>query len=540
MAVRLGYLLGTDADTFPFAGLEVFVNRMSAAWLMTSIFYVPEADTAVLQRFSDYHLIPQEDRAGWAGLVSAGIVKGHDVGLLDPLGVITQGQFSALLLNTVHTVLSAGQHSDLDIQNALINTDGVHIAGATAHTLFVSEGARHGDVLLSDVTAAQMVVRGGGLSIENSQIGEMQVRSYTNTNAVRVRAHNSDIDTVYISSVLATVYLEGQYDNVVVDWTFAPVLIMGAVDELTISGTAAKVMIAEGGSVGTLNITEYSNGFTLVIDGAVNQLNVAADNGIVLGDGVLEHYDIASDGVHIQMTSLPAENIGGTPNNPETGVSRPRPPVPPALNDDDSSDDSSGSDGWTAPPRPPVNPPPDDKNDNDNDNESDNDGETPPVAPPDGNDNDSSNDDAPVNPPNGNDNDESSVDPPPDKNDDESPTDPPDGNDDNEPPTDSNDNDLYPPDNGNNNDNNNDSDNDTPITPPPNTVIRDEDGNIFITDENSIVIPIPPGSPFHHILYNLTEVDQIQTQNGEIIAITMNTPAPFTLVPEFLNHTAPI
>ena len=125
-----------------------YISRLGAALWVARAFHMPAGDPGILSRFPDYYLVPEADRPTVAGLVAVGIIQGHgagyDAGLLDPLGIFTNAQASALLVLTSGDIFSAsGIYSGfVTAGNAVINTGGVvlHDADVGGNLIITGQG----------------------------------------------------------------------------------------------------------------------------------------------------------------------------------------------------------------------------------------------------------------------------------------------------------------------------------------------------------------------------------------------------------------
>jgi len=110
---------------------DVSLTRLDAAVLAARAFRMPAGDPGVLLRFPDHDLVPYVYQAYVAALVASGVIRGHgaghNAGSLDPLGVITYAQGSALLALIAGEIFSVpGLYQGFSTTgNAIINTGGV-------------------------------------------------------------------------------------------------------------------------------------------------------------------------------------------------------------------------------------------------------------------------------------------------------------------------------------------------------------------------------------------------------------------------------
>jgi len=169
---------------------EVPLTRLDGAIMAARAFHMPDASVDVLSQFLDYYLVPAIYRPAMAGMVAAGIIRGHGsgqgAGLLAPLSGMTYGQAAALIVLTMGEVFyKSGVYYDITVPgNAVINSGGVNLVDVSIY--------------------GNLIITG----------------------------HGEDI------------YLTGHFAHIVVDTT-SPIVINGVVERLTILADDADVSISD-------------------------------------------------------------------------------------------------------------------------------------------------------------------------------------------------------------------------------------------------------------------------------------------------------
>ena len=301
------------------------ITRLEIATYIQEAFRLEATDTSALYRFADYHLIPEDARTATSALVSAGIMGGHDSGLLDPLGRVTHAQASALLMRTAGTVFSRpGEFSGLQIAtNALVNTGGVDISNTTIDgRLFITEGARDGGVRLTNVTTDFALVRGAS-RLELIESNVYAVDMYITTGDVEVFAYPF---TNFLTAARSTgtIYLYGHYLNVIV------------------LSEDVNVVLREGATIGNLYIIGTRGDFHVTVDGSVENLWAQGNNGRITGTGHIENIEYLHPEIIFELDNYGFELGFALFENvplPEAASSPSR-----NNNDRDSSDNGSSSD----------------------------------------------------------------------------------------------------------------------------------------------------------------------------------------------------
>lgn len=327
-AVRMSTLQGYNGAIRP----DDTVTRQEAFSVLARAIKLADADTAVLDVFTDKAAISAWAAPSLAAMVEAGYVNGSS-GRVNPAAAISREQFAQVMYNIFSIYISkAGIYTDNIDGNVLIRSDGVKLSGLTVRgDLVIGEGVGNGDITLDGVTVTgRLVVRAGGENsiriINSSNVGSIIV-SKTGDGGVRVRTEEGcRVDVVYVDDGLDDIILEGHFNQVTVN-TNAPVVMMDAVvTGLTVSGKGADVRLEGSSTVSVTQITEGAEGAKLEVGSgsSVAKLESAGDGITISGKGTVTQAVVTGNNNTVNTAGTVVTSADGTTTvTPNPGTTQP-------------------------------------------------------------------------------------------------------------------------------------------------------------------------------------------------------------------------
>ncbi|MCL2571370.1 MAG: S-layer homology domain-containing protein [Defluviitaleaceae bacterium] len=189
-------------DIYVYSGA---MTRLDGLMLAAEAFRIPAGDMTVLSMFLDYYLVPEDYRPRLAGLVEAGIIRGHTSGNLDPHGFLTRGQGAALLaLSAGQIFFEAGKFSGLVIERGVINIGGVVLKDVEVSGNLIITG--QGEPIIITGNFGQVIVDTDTLVVINGFVGELIVLA----EKANIEMDNAEISNIQIYGSM----LDGEDESV--------------------------------------------------------------------------------------------------------------------------------------------------------------------------------------------------------------------------------------------------------------------------------------------------------------------------------------
>ncbi len=162
IAVKMGTFKGNGDGTFNPNGC---ITREQTFTAIARALGIKSDDLSPLSAFSDKDRISDYAKAGLAGMVSRGYLKGSE-GRLNPKSYITREEFAQVMYNifNIYYIDMPGVYVGNYKGSVIISSPGVTLKDSTVKgDIVVADGVGSGDVVINTVTmGGKLVIRGGG------------------------------------------------------------------------------------------------------------------------------------------------------------------------------------------------------------------------------------------------------------------------------------------------------------------------------------------------------------------------------------------
>lgn len=281
-ANQAGIMRGSDGAVRP----KDNITREEASVLICQAFGIDPIETTT-SKFNDSDKVSTWAAGYVNALLEKGYISGKGDNNFDPQGNITRGEAVTMFNNIVKGFYhEAGTYTENITGNVVVNTPETVLKDmSVTGDIFVTQGVADGNLVLENVKAPTVIVRGGGVNsvkiTGNSEIGTVKVEKQDGDVRV-VTDGTAKVSNVYIKDGSKNSVLEGNMDKIQVDASNSTVRITNAtVKELNVTKESAKVILDEKSIVDKLTIAETAANASVEINGTAKAVTVSAPNATV-------------------------------------------------------------------------------------------------------------------------------------------------------------------------------------------------------------------------------------------------------------------
>ena len=283
-ALHLGLLKQTEGIDFLSP-----ISRQDAFALVAEAFQLHEVEgnMGLLERFSDVHLLRDENRTALTALVSHGYIEGSNGALL-PDSDMTLASFITVIYRIIGRFVPSRTVGGNVVYSAVLQG-----SAKLADTIFVKTvwfDCAATDIALDNVSAGNIIIRSQAL--KNLAIGGI-------TNIIRMTIASASGDIAISPGEYATVetlqvgtgggvVTISKIDNIEITGSNREIEISGNAESLVISGVNNTVYISQGIEVNNIRFLPTAEGCRIITDGAIGTMEIRSFDVEVSGTGSAE------------------------------------------------------------------------------------------------------------------------------------------------------------------------------------------------------------------------------------------------------------